>query len=295
MNRREFIVTIAAGAAACARAPRAAAPLRLKLGYATITWGANDLVAMDEISQLGWQGIQVRNNTWSHFFRAPQVFRDLLAQKKLTFVALSSGNVEIHPDQEAQTIGERLEHAKFVRDAGGLFLQVTDQRPRGRAVTPEDCVRLGELLTKIGRETAAMGVTLAYHPHMGTIGETPGNLERILAASDPKVVRLLLDVAHYQQGGGDPASAVRRHRDRLAFLHLKDVETTTSGDGYRFVELGRGRVNLPAVFDALAEIGFDGWAIVELDEVPETGRTPRESAEISRRYLEARGIAAARS
>ncbi len=293
VNRREFLVTlssVAAGALACARVPRVAAPPRLRFGYAAITWGANDLVAIDEIAALGYPGIQVRANTWSHFSRAPQVFRDLLAQKKLTFVALSSGSVSIHPDDESQSIGERLVHARFVRDAGGLFLQVTDELPKGRAVTPDDCTRLGALLTKIGRQTAELGVPLAYHPHMGTIGETPDRLERILDASDPKVVRLLLDVAHYQQGGGDPAAVIRRHGDRLAFLHLKDVEAKADGTGYRFVELGRGRVNFPAIFDALGGAGFSGWAVVELDGVTDPGRSPRESAEISRRYLESRGF-----
>ncbi|MEO7456773.1 MAG: TIM barrel protein [Gemmatimonadaceae bacterium] len=291
INRREFVVSLAAGALACARAPRVAAPPRLKFGYASITWGANDLVAIDEISALGYPGIQVRANTWSHFSRAPQVFQNLMLQKKLTFVALSSGSVSINPDDEAQSVGERLVHAHFVRDAGGLFLQVTDELPRGRAATPDDCQKLGALLNKIGAQTADLGVPLAYHPHMGTIGETPENLERILAASDPKLVRLLLDVAHYQQGGGDPAAAIRRHGKRLAFLHLKDVETKADGSGYRFVELGRGRVDLPAVFAALADVGFAGWAIVELDGVTDAGRSARESAEISRRYLESRGFA----
>jgi inosose dehydratase len=290
VNRREFIVTIAAGALACARAPRVAAPPRMRFGYAAITWGTNDLVALDEISTLGYTGVQVRTVTSSRFSRAPQVFRDLLAQKRLTFVALSSGAVSIAPENEAQTIGERLAHARFMRDAGGLFLQVTDEAPRGRTATAEDCRRLGTLLTTLGKQPAELGVPLAYHPHMSTIGETPDNLERILDASDPKYVRLLLDVAHYQQGGGDPAAAIRRHGGRLAFLHLKDVAPKPDGTGYRFVELGQGRVNFPAIFDALGAVGFDGWGVIELDGVTETGRSPRESALMSKRYLESRGF-----
>ncbi|HEX3643979.1 MAG TPA: hypothetical protein VHT95_00150, partial [Vicinamibacterales bacterium] len=54
---------------------------------------------------------------------------------------------------------------------------------------------------------------------------------------------------------------------------------------YEFVELGRGRVNLPGVLAALRDIAFDKWAIVELDRVPDPGRTPKESAEINKRYL----------
>ena len=55
---------------------------------------------------------------------------------------------------------------------------------------------------------------------------------------------------------------------------------------YRFVELGRGSVNLPAVIDALRKINFRGWGIVELDAVPDNARTPKESAIINKKYVE---------
>ena len=51
------------------------------------------------------------------------------------------------------------------------------------------------------------------------------------------------------------------------------------------MELGRGRVDLPGVFAVLREIKYRKWAIVELDRVPDPGRTPKEAAETNRRYL----------
>ena len=110
-----------------------------------------------------------------------------------------------------------------------------------------------------------------------------------------KHVRVLFDVAHYQQGGGDPVAALRRYRDWVEVLHLKDVRAAPRqvpqaapappGPAYQFVELGRGRVDFPGVFAALREINFGGWAIVELDRVPDPGRTPKESAEMNKRFL----------
>jgi inosose dehydratase len=79
----------------------------------------------------------------------------------------------------------------------------------------------------------------------------------------------------------------------LLLLHIKDVESPVPSDpklAYRFVELGRGRVNIQAVFAALGDIGFGGWAVVELDAVPDPTRTPKESAAISKRYLETIGV-----
>jgi inosose dehydratase len=55
-------------------------------------------------------------------------------------------------------------------------------------------------------------------------------------------------------------------------------------EGYKWVELGRGRLDVPGVIGALRQIHYRGSAVIELDKVPEPGRTPRESAEINRRY-----------
>lgn len=280
--------------------PVSPAPADLKFGYAAITWGGRDREAIEDIASVGFPGIQLRSNVLKEFGDRPAALRDLLAKHRLTLVALSSGGVNIDPSVEAHVIEEHTRNARFVHDVGGLYLQVTDQRPKDRAIEPADMVRLGKLLTEIGKRTADLGVPLGYHNHMGTIGEKPGDVDRILEAADPRYVKLELDVAHYHQGGGDPVRAIRRYADRLLFLHLKDVESTvSSGSGnlpgsadrpsYRFVELGRGKVNLPGVLDALKDVKFRGWLIVELDSVPDNARTPKESALIAKHYLEEHG------
>jgi inosose dehydratase len=74
-------------------------------------------------------------------------------------------------------------------------------------------------------------------------------------------------------------------------MHLKDVhaiaaDTPKAKYPFEFVELGRGRVDFPAVFAALDQVAFSDWAVVELDRVPDKSRTPKESAVISKDYLE---------
>jgi inosose dehydratase len=148
-------------------------------------------------------------------------------------------------------------------------------------------------MTELGKRTADIGVPLVYHHHMNSTGEKPHEVRAVLDAADPRHVRLLFDIAHYQQAGGDPVAAIREYRQWIDVVHLKDVRAGGAGrsGGYEFVELGRGRVDLPGVFAALRGIAFDKWAIVELDRVPDPGRTPKESAEINKRYLVERGLA----
>jgi inosose dehydratase len=45
-------------------------------------------------------------------------------------------------------------------------------------------------------------------------------------------------------------------------------------------------VDFPAVFAALKRVKYKGWAVVELDRVPDQSTTPKEAAMISKHYLE---------
>ncbi len=273
--------------------PIAPAAADIRLGYASITWGGNDLQAIKDIAEVGFRGIQLRSNIVPEYAEKPQALKQLLAEHRLEMVALSSGGVRIGAGTEADEIAKHARHAKFVADVGGRYLQVTDSaRPKDRQPTADEFKQLAKVMTEIGKRSVDLGVPLGYHNHMNSLGEAPGEVDQILEAADPRYVKLELDVAHYHQGGGDSAKAIRKYRDRLLFLHIKDVESpvpAAAGEqarAYRFVELGRGKVDLPSVFKALKEVKFRGWAVVELDSVPDKARTPKESALISKKYLE---------
>jgi len=262
----------------------------IRFGYAAITWGSALTQAMDDIAAVGFRGIQLRGEAVQQYGDRPAALKEALAAHKLTFVALSSGNLSIDPAREQEERATHVRHAQFVRECGGQFLQIIDERPKGRAIVAADYRRLGTLLTELGKRTADLGIPVVYHHHMNSLGEKPDEVEAVLAAADRKYVRVLFDTAHYQQGGGDPVAAIRKYRDWIELLHLKDVRpappaSPAPASPYQFVELGRGRVDLPGVFAALGEINFSGWGIVELDRVPDPGGTPKASAEINKRYL----------
>jgi inosose dehydratase len=313
-SRRQFIVSLGAVAAASSHPvktlagvlepplyppvdlsyferPITPAPAMIRFGYAAITWNGNDAQAIEDISEIGFPGIQLRNNILKDYGDRPKALRELLDQHHLEMVALSSGGVGIVPGTESGEIARHVRNAKFVHDVGGHYLQVTDSaRPKDRKPEGADFKALGGTLVEIGKRSIDLGVPVGYHNHMGSLGEAPDEVDRIMDATDPRYVKLELDIAHYQQGGGDPAQAIRRYHDRLLFLHIKDVESLATSDergrAYRWVELGRGRVDLPAVFTALKDIKFRGWAVIELDSVPDKSRTPKECAQISKKYVE---------
>jgi inosose dehydratase len=137
---------------------------------------------------------------------------------------------------------------------------------------------------------------VAFHPHGGTFIETPAEVERLAAETDPGRMGICLDVGHYLVGGGDPVTAIRALGERVTHLHLKDVDPAVLtrlqagaleglGHGIReriFTELGAGMLDLDSVIAALAEQDYAGWLIVEQDT---TWAPPSESAAIGRRVL----------
>jgi inosose dehydratase len=264
--------------------PIAPAPSEIHFGYASITWGGNDRQAIEDIAAVGFRGIQLRSNSIAEF-GSPSAVRDFLSQHELKFVALSSGDLSTDSASAKKSIAEHTSHAKFLREAGGLYLQILDSRPKGRMAIPDDYKQLGKTLTELGKRTADLGIPLGYHNHMGSLSERPEELDQIMSASDPRYVKLELDIAHYLQGGGDPVKAIEKYGDRLLFLHIKDVERVSQSI-YRFVELGRGLVDVPAVFESLNHIGFRGWAVVELDEVPPGAHSAKEAAAANKEYLQ---------
>lgn len=131
------------------------------------------------------------------------------------------------------------------------------------------------------RAWEAHGLILVFHPHCEAQIEEEPEIERFLADTDPALVGLCIDTGHHAYCGGDPVAFYRRHSDRIPYLHLKSMSgptlaTVRAGDipWGEAVKLGvteepeLGIVDFPALAGALAETGYDGFAIVEQDMFP---------------------------
>jgi inosose dehydratase len=289
LSRRSFIRTAALGTGALLTAPAWAAELLkkgdVKIGYSAITWGGKDEQAMADLSSLGFKGIQLRANTFGPYRNKVSELRDALVKHRLKLAMFSSGNVEIDPAKFESTVDTHVAHASFVKALGGNAFQMTNSlRQKGKLPTVEELKKLTKVMNEIGKQTADMGVQAVYHNHMNQFGETPEEVDVIVQAMDPRYLKLLLDIAHYKQGGGEPHEAVLKYKDIIHTLHLKDTKPKDGG-GYKFVELGQGRVDVPAVFAALEKVKFKGWGVIELDGVPDPEKSPLLCAEINKKYV----------
>ena len=146
-----------------------------------------------------------------------------------------------------------------------------------------------------------------FHHHCAGFIETPDEIERFLALTDPELVGLVFDTGHYLYGSGASRpetvlEGLTRFWNRVRYVHLKDLEPNLAararqkGWDYKralergiFCELGRGCIDFGRVAAKLDELGYEGWLTVEQDMLPGLG-TPRESATRNREFLRRLGL-----
>jgi myo-inosose-2 dehydratase len=149
-------------------------------------------------------------------------------------------------------------------------------RPR---LTEAEWSRLCAGLAKFAGLSAAAGLKLVYHHHMGTVIQSEAELDRLLAGVP--ALDLLFDPGHLAFAGIDPLAVIRRHGPRIAHVHLKSVRREVADrarrEGWSFYRAvregvftipGDGSVDFPAVFVELAKLGYRGWLVVEAEEDP---------------------------
>ena len=147
------------------------------------------------------------------------------------------------------------------------------------------------------------GLQLVFHPHAETHVEYEDQIETFLEQTDPDRVSLCLDIGHHAYRGGDPVDFMRRHHDRVGYMHLKSVDANirrrVESEGIVFAkavgmdifcEPSEGAIDFRAFRDVLEEVDYDGWAVVEQDMYPAPFDKPLPIARRTRAYLREIGI-----
>lgn len=145
--------------------------------------------------------------------------------------------------------------------------------------TPHDWRKVCSTLAASGRTLRERGITLAYHNHDFEFvpfadGTTPFGL--MMAETDPRDLKLELDVYWAAKAGLDPVRTLEERRDRVVLLHLKDI-----GSDGATVELGAGRLDFPAI-NRTALAGGVRHLFVEQDDSAD----PLQSIATSLRFLQ---------
>ncbi|MCY7419177.1 MAG: sugar phosphate isomerase/epimerase [Chloroflexi bacterium] len=224
-----------------------------------------------------------------HFSRADRAAADrdwLRGQLTLLRAASPEGSAPL------AVLCEAIDEPDRLRYSGRIDLHPEARLDESRVRTMMDNLhRAGELCRE-------MGFGAVIHPHAGTYIETDEEIERVVERLDASLVGLCLDSGHFRYGGADPAQRVRDYRSVLHHVHLKDCRTQVLMDARRddqgfaealargvFAELGEGDSGIDRVVEALREVGYAGWVVVEQDRKLDELTTRHELVASQRRNL----------
>ncbi|WP_338749293.1 TIM barrel protein [Janibacter alittae] len=279
-------------------------PLTQRIAGAPICWGVCEVpgwgfqheppLVLTQMRELGLAATEFGPDGFLP--DSPQGKADTLAEYGLAAVGqfvpvvLHDPQHDPLPVVEAAMAGLVAAHASTVIIAAATGAEGYDSRPQ---LDEAGWTTLLRNLDRIDEAAAALGLTATLHPHVGTMIESGTETGRVLTGSS---IGLCLDTGHLLIGGGDPVAVAVEHPDRIAHMHLKDVDLawarkvqesavayTDAVAAGMYVALGEGDVDIAAIVSALEGAGYAGWYVLEQDTIlagdPADPSTPKGSGD----------------
>lgn len=286
--------------------------MTIGVGYGMAAWWRdghpeNIYRGLDEIALAGFDGVEVFGVPLQTFINRPAYFGRLLEMHDLSLSSAYCHFTYLDPARQAQEDEEFRRVAAFVAEAGGKWVLLDGgHKPnlrRADDVTEDDVAIVADAANRYAAVARDLGLSLAWHQHWGGIFEWSKPFHRFMARTDPALVHFCPDSAQLAMGDYDVLETFERYADRIGYVHFKDLAPNhdwavaashggpkgPSDSGayhvdsrWRFVELGRGQIDFPALFAILQQAGFDGWIVDDMDY---SAYAALESASACRDYL----------
>ena len=232
--------------------------------------------------------------SWARTGISPRIPRDCAMSSRLASLTLTGGTVfaALHKGRDA------LEQAKADCDAelatigplGARHLVILpegytdlDGNPTASpTLTDDEWHELTTGMSELGRYVAdEHGAVLTFHTHADSHVGTHEEIERFLDGTDPATVHLCLDSGHVAYCGADNLKLIRDYPERIAYVHLKQVDPAIRARvreedlGFApavrlgvMVEPPLGEPDMPSLLAALAALDRELYCIVEQDMYP---------------------------
>jgi sugar phosphate isomerase/epimerase len=151
-------------------------------------------------------------------------------------------------------------YMKTAEDADRAFLYAATAGIRTIIGVPDPA-----LLQAVDAKTRNTGIRVAIHNHgpEDATHPTPTSIMERIHGLNP-LIGLCVDVGHCARAGEDPTAAIRKYKDRILDIHLKDIDSTAR-DG-KTIEMGRGVLDIPGILKALMAIRYPGVASFEFEK-----------------------------
>ncbi len=235
----------------------------------TTSWTRADLGLLDRASALGFAALEINLGTLQQI--DPPAIRaraEGVGMEVIGTIGLGHGQGLATSDgaMRTRTIAHLKSGVNAVRDMGGDLLggmlYAVPGQFSGRGPTEDEFTWLAEGLQEVAAYARGCEVSLAIEPVnryetylINTAAQAQAVIDRI---GEPNL-GLLLDTYHMNiEERGIPATLLR-HAAALRHLHVNESDRGTLGDG---------NIDWPPIFDALAQMRYEGVASIEVFGAP---------------------------
>jgi sugar phosphate isomerase/epimerase len=259
------------------------------------------LEAIPKAAELGYQGYEIDigdfGNTglglhWPEEFTAERVADAGEAARRagIEISSLCLGVLWKYYPSSSDS-GTRRQAASIIREAAAHAASVGARvilLPVGQPdeLTPKQA---RENLVNVLREclpaAETAGVVYAVENVGQALARTPEHLIEIVERAGSPACQVYYDVGNAAWQGADPAADIRKLGSRIVMVHVKDRQEVAGRP--ETVTVGEGTVDFASAASALREVGYDGYAVLE---VPGTAATADEIAVRSREALREAGF-----
>jgi len=306
MTRRSFVTALAARLAVAAN--RLPANKNIKWAVSAGLWSHYPVAPFTEILDVmkdtGFPGVRLTGYPGilkTYNITASQLEKEV-SKRNLNVATISFGGPVNDPAQHKAVVEKAKEAMRFLQIFGANHLVVF---PPSRMKAGQDVdAGFRAMCTGfnlIGEAAGEMGFRAGVHNHLDEMVEGPGEVDRCMELTNPKLFHFSPDTAHLYLGGSDPVKMFEKYKNRIMFMDYKDARWTTpkadvvlpngkvhkqDSSSAKFFEsiydLGDGDIDFPALHRILKQVSFKGWNCVDLDR---TRNGPRASYEHCGQYI----------
>jgi len=275
MNRRTFIeASLAASVVAASRPVWAAAATHHIDRVGLQLYTVRELLKQDfdgtiaKVAQIGYREVEFAGN----YGKSPKEARAALDKNGLVSPSAHSPLADIE-----KKLPEAIETAHIM---GHKFIVCPYiEAPQRNA---DGWKHAAEVFNRAGEATQKAGIQFAYHNHSFEFAPTEGlggklPFDFLLANTDPKLVKIEMDLCWMTVGGQDPVAYFNSHPGRFPLVHVKDW--TKEGHGSNdysgavghpvkeghMTNVGEGSIDWKRIFEQSGEAGIQHY-FVENDD-----------------------------
>jgi inosose dehydratase len=292
----------------------------LRLGTAPDSWGvwfpdhpdqAPWHQFLDEASAAGYRWVEL--GPYGYLPTEPEQLGDELGKRGLrlsgagVFAGLHRG-----PEAFKTAVANCLEVSHLLAAMGAAHIVLLPESYRdleggdtqARELTSAQWHDLARGMSELGRVVAdEAGMSINFHPHADSHVDRQPLIEKLLADTDPRFVKLCLDTGHVAYCGGDNLELVKKYPDRIGYVHLKSVNPVVVQQVAEsdlcfaeavqlgaMVEPGDGIPAMEQLLGEFAKLGVDLFTIVEQDMFPCRPDAPLPIATRTHQFYVSRGL-----